>query len=130
MAARPRERVRRDWPTGLREPRPGYFTWRNPESGKELAIGRIPLAQAKRQVLEALDYLASGSPTLLERISGKDNTIAELLKQMPVSEKYNTAKSNRSLDKKINEKEVLTEMSKISANLNILISDFIKQAKF
>lgn len=103
MAARPRERVRRDWPTGLREPRPGYFTWRNPESGKELAIGRIPLAQAKRQVLEALDYLASGSPTLLERISGKDNTIAELLKKMPVSEKYNTAKSNRSLDKKINE---------------------------
>jgi len=34
------------------------------------------------------------------------------------------------LDKKINEKEVLTEMSKISANLNILISDFIKQVKF
>jgi len=54
-------------------------------------------------VLEALNYLASGSPTLLERISGKDNTIAELLKKMPVSEKYNTAKSNRSLDKKINE---------------------------
>lgn len=103
MAARPRERVRRDWPAGLREPRTGYFTWRNPETGKELAIGRVSLAQAKRQVLDALAFLASGSPSLLERITGKDNSIAELLEQMPVSPKYNTAKSNRSLDKKIRE---------------------------
>ena len=103
MAARPRERVRRDWPAGLREPRTGYFTWRNPETGKELAIGRVSLAQAKRQVLDALAFLASGSTSLLERITGKDNSISELLEQMPVSPKYNTAKSNRSLDKKIRE---------------------------
>lgn len=34
------------------------------------------------------------------------------------------------LDKRINENEVLAEMSKISANLNVLISDFIGQVKF
>lgn len=101
MAARPRERVRRDWPAGLREPRSGYYTWRNPETGKELAIGRVTLAQAKRQVLDALEFLASGSPSLLERITGKNNSVSELLEQMPLSAKYNTEKSNRSLDKKI-----------------------------
>lgn len=46
---RPRERRRRDWPTGLREPRPGYFTWRSPSSGQELAIGRVSLEQAKQE---------------------------------------------------------------------------------
>ena len=101
MNARPRDRSRRDWPTGLREPRPGYFVWRHPVSGKEFALGRISLAQAKREANEALAFVLSEKPTLLERIQGKDNTIADLLKKMPVSEVYNTAKSLRSLDKKI-----------------------------
>lgn len=101
MNARPRDRSRRDWPTGLREPRPGYFVWRHPVSGKEFALGRITLPQAKREANEALAFVLSEKPTLLERIQGKDNTIADLLQRMPVSEVYNTAKSMRSLDKKI-----------------------------
>lgn len=101
MNARPRDRSRRDWPTGLREPRPGYFVWRHPVTGKELAIGRVSLAQAKREANDALAYVLSEKPTLLERIQGRDNTVADLLDKMPVSEVYNTAKSNRSLDKKI-----------------------------
>lgn len=104
MAARPRERSRRDWPAGLREPRPGYFTWRNPETGKELAIGRVALARAKHEAREALEFVTASKPTLLERISGATNTVADLLTKMPVSEVYNTAKSLRSLDKKIAEK--------------------------
>lgn len=101
MAARPRDRSRRDWPAGLREPRPGYFVWRNPVDGKELSIGRVTLAQAKREANEALAFVLADKPTLLERIQGKDHTIADLLDKMPVSEVYNTAKSMRSLDKKI-----------------------------
>lgn len=98
---RPRDRSRRDWPPGLREPRPGYFTWRNPSSGQEMAIGRVTLAQAKREAMEANDYVLSQRPTLLERLTGSGNTVADLLDKMPVSEKTNTAKSLRSLDKKI-----------------------------
>lgn len=101
MAARPRERARRDWPAGLRERRPGYFTWVNPDTGKEMTIGRVTLAQARHQALEALDFLTAKKPTLLERITGASNTVSELLAKMPVSEVYNTAKSLRSLDKKI-----------------------------
>lgn len=103
MAARPRDRSRRDWPAGLREPRPGYFTWRNPATGKDLAIGRVSIAQAKREANEALAFVLSDKPALLERIQGKDNTISDLLDKMPASPIYNTAKSNRSLDKKIRE---------------------------
>ncbi|MGE8318325.1 MAG: tyrosine-type recombinase/integrase [Comamonas sp.] len=66
-----------------------------------MTIGRVTLAQAKREAYEALAFLQAGNPTLLERIQGKDNTIAELVAKMPVSATYNTAKSNRSLDKKI-----------------------------
>lgn len=101
MAARPRDRTRRDWPAGLRERRPGYFTWVNPDTGKEMTIGRVTLSQARHQALEALDFITAKKPTLLERISGATNTVTELLAKMPVSEVYNTAKALRSLDKKI-----------------------------
>lgn len=97
---RPRDRRRRDWPTGLREPRPGYFTWRGPD-GKEMAIGRIPLAQAKDQARQANDYLSAQKPSLLERLTGASHTMGELLEKMPEAKKDNTAKSRRSLDKKI-----------------------------
>lgn len=30
MAANVRQRTRINWPRGLREPRPGYFTWEPP----------------------------------------------------------------------------------------------------
>lgn len=101
MAARPRNRARRDWPSGLREPRPGYFTWRNPSSGQEMAIGRVSLIQARREAQAALEYVLSQRPNLLERLTGSSNTIGDLLERMAEADNPNTAKSARSLDKKI-----------------------------
>jgi hypothetical protein len=98
---RPRDRRRRDWPTGLREPRPGYYTWRNPQTGKDMVIGRVPLSQAKHEAREANEYVIAQRPTLVERLTGAGNTLAELLDKMPAADKPNTAKSLRSLDKKI-----------------------------
>jgi hypothetical protein len=98
---RPRQRARRDWPTGLREPRPGYFVWRNPATGQDMPMGRIPLAQAKQQAHAALDWLQSQQPTLLEKLTGAGSTIAQLLERMPTPPNKNTAKSWKSLDKKI-----------------------------
>lgn len=100
MAARPRDRRRRDWPTGLREPRPGYFTWRHPD-GSEMAIGRVTLADAKREAQAAIEFVTSQKPSLLERLTGAANTMGQLLDKMPAPENPNTAKSWRSLDKKI-----------------------------
>lgn len=103
MAARPRDRRRRDWPTGLREPRAGYYTWRNPATGQEMAIGRVPLAQAKQEAMAANEHVLALKPTLLERLTGSANTMAELLEKMPAAAKDNTARSRKSLDKKIRE---------------------------
>lgn len=100
---RPRDRRRRDWPQGLREPRPGYYTWRHPD-GKDMAIGRVSLEHAKQEARAANDFVASQKPSLLERLTGAANTVSELLEQMPVSSNKNTAKSSRSLDKKIRAK--------------------------
>lgn len=99
---RPRDRRRRDWPTGLREPRPGYFTWRQP-GGSEMTIGRVSLEQAKQEARAANDYVVAQKPSLLERLTGAANTVSELLERMPVSSNKNTAKTSRSLDKKIRE---------------------------
>jgi enterobacteria phage integrase len=98
---RPRDRRRRDWPSGLREPRPGYFTWRNPQTGKDMTIGRVALAHAKREAIDANEYVQAQRPSLVEQLTGAGNTIAQLLEKMPAAEKANTAKSLRSLDKKI-----------------------------
>ena len=98
---RPRDRIRRDWPTGLREPRPGYFVWRNPANGAEMALGRVTLAQAKREAQAATEYVMSLKPSLMERLTGACNTVGHLLEQMPKAAKTNTEKSQRSLDKKI-----------------------------
>jgi hypothetical protein len=100
---RPRDRRRRDWPTGLREPRPGYYTWRHP-NGKEMAIGRVSLEQAKQEARTANEFVSSQKPSLLERLTGAANTVADLLEKMPTSDNPNTAKSARSLDKKIKAK--------------------------
>lgn len=97
---RPRDRRRRDWPTGLREPRPGYYTWRHPD-GKEMAIGRVGLHQAKQEAIAANEFVMAQRPSLVERLTGAGNTMGQLLDRMPASEKSNTAKSWRSLDKKI-----------------------------
>lgn len=97
---RPRDHRRRDWPRGLREPRPGYYTWRHPD-GHEMAIGRVPLFHAKQEAIAANEYVLAQRPSLVERLNGAANTIAQLLDRMPVPENENTAKSVRSLDKKI-----------------------------
>lgn len=97
---RPRSNRRRDWPSGLREPRPGYFTWRSPD-GKEMAIGRVSLNHAKEEARQANEYVLAQKPSLLERLTGSANTIADLLDKMPSGTKGNTIRARKSLDKKI-----------------------------
>jgi hypothetical protein len=101
---RPRDRRRADWPNGLREPRPGYYTWRHPVTGTDMAIGRVTLAEAKHQAREANEFIRAQKPSLLEKLTGAANTVSQLLKEMPVPSNKNTAKSWRSLDKKVEEK--------------------------
>jgi hypothetical protein len=72
--------------------------------GKDMSIGRIPLAQAIQQANAANDYLSAQKPTLFEQLSGAGNTVAQLLLEMPAAATVNTAKSWRSLDKKIRAK--------------------------
>lgn len=38
---------RASWPTGLYESKSGYFVYRSPISGRNLAIGRVPLKEAQ-----------------------------------------------------------------------------------
>lgn len=94
---------RRDWPRGLREPRPGYYTWDKPD-GTSMAIGRVPLAVAKREAIAANAFVEQQQPSLVERLQGKAKTVADVIDAMPVPESYNTAKSTRSLDKAIRAK--------------------------
>lgn len=67
---RPRSRARRDWPEGLDETKPGYYVWRHPTTGVRHAIGRVPLADAKVQALEALMSVRgmAQAPRLVDRI--------------------------------------------------------------
>jgi len=46
--AKPRSAERAGWPLGLREPRPGYFTYRSPLTGKEVGLG-TDFESAKKQ---------------------------------------------------------------------------------
>jgi hypothetical protein len=84
MAARPRIRRRASWPANMHEPRPGYYTWRNPVDGKTHVIGRVTLAEAIHQShganLRAEQDAAK--QTLAERISAPTETVADLLKKM------------------------------------------------
>ena len=84
-------------------PRPGYYAFRHPD-GRTLAIGRVPLAHAIAEVIAANQHLASLKPTLVERLTGADHSIAQLVAKMPMPDKPNTLKSLRSLDKLIRAK--------------------------
>ena len=97
MNAAKRNAVRRGWPRGLYE-RKGWYYFREP-SGKTWPIGRVTLAQAKAEAIAANQHLAGITPSLVERMTGSGQTVAQLLEKMPVAEKANTAKSLRSLDK-------------------------------
>lgn len=85
MAARPRIRRRANWPENMHEPRPGYFTWRNPITKKTLVIGYVPVEQAIFEVLEANAKAKEITPTktLALRMDQGAETIADLLEKMP-----------------------------------------------
>lgn len=106
MAARPRSRTKRDWPKGLREPKPGYYGWENPETGKFLAIGRVTLAEAKLQALEANLHIAKAAPRarLVDKLTGAatltlEQWLEEWLERLKEKgdKAENTLKSYRSL---------------------------------
>lgn len=101
MAARPRLRKHAHFPPNLHEPRPGYYTWRNPLDGKTHVIGRVSVAQAIQEANEA-NLAAEGlqpRKTPAEQISSGSNTVAELLEKMEVPTKKNTVISRRYQDK-------------------------------
>jgi integrase len=91
---------RREWPRGLQERRPGYYTWKHPD-GRELVIGRVPLAVAKSEAIAANQHIADTKPTLVEKLTGASNTVAQLIGRMDVPANKYTAKTVRSLDRKI-----------------------------
>lgn len=101
MNAARRSLRRRDWPPYLYEPRPGYYTWRDPRTGESHALGYIPFAAARHQALQANAHIAGQAPTLLDRLTGATNTVEKLLEQMPQAAKANTIKTQRSQDKAI-----------------------------
>lgn len=98
MSPARRSLKRRDWPRGLREPRPGYYTWDHPD-GRCLVIGRVSLAVARNEAMAANQHVLASRPGLLERLVGSSNTVGDLLDSMPAPKNPNTAKSWRSLDK-------------------------------
>lgn len=101
MAARPRIRRRAHFPPNLHEPRPGYYTWRDPRDGKTYTLGRIPIEQAIYEATEANLKIAAGkqAKSLAERIGDDGSTVADLLGKMPVADNKGTAKINRQLDR-------------------------------
>lgn len=101
MSAARRSIKRRDWPRGLYEVRPGYYIWRHPTTGKNMTIGAVPFAVARNEALSANRIIMEQRPTLVDRLLGRDTTMADLLDMMPASANKNTAKANRSNDKKI-----------------------------
>uniref|UniRef100_C5CJJ9 Integrase family protein n=1 Tax=Variovorax paradoxus (strain S110) TaxID=543728 RepID=C5CJJ9_VARPS len=107
MAARPRARPRREWPTGLHESRPGYFVWFNPVAKKYVAIGRVTLADARLQAIEANLWASEqlGKARLIDRLQQKDKTVREWLKEWigELTLAENTLKSYRAKSKAINE---------------------------
>ncbi|SOY65648.1 conserved hypothetical protein [Cupriavidus phytorum] len=102
MAARPRIKKRANWPANLHEPREGYYTYRDPRSGKVHPLGRIPLAQAIFEAHEANASIVKQPKPLTERIEEADKTLADVLDKMPTDDlKPSTLKGLRSIDKRI-----------------------------
>lgn len=104
MAARPRIRKRAHFPPNLHEPRPGYYTWRNPLDGKTHVIGRVPLAQAIQEANEANAHAERALPrrSLIDRVAFGQETIRDLLAQMPDQDTaVTTQRKRRSMDKTI-----------------------------
>lgn len=87
MAARPRIRKRANWPDNLHEPRPGYYVWRDPRDGKTHVLGRVALAQAIHEAIEANVVVSQSMSrqTLTDRLKGA-RTVSDLIKRMPRDE--------------------------------------------
>lgn len=122
MAARPRSRQRRDWPAGLQESRPGYFVWFNPVTKSYVAIGRVTVAEARAQAIEANLWATqqTGKARLIDRLMERDKTVAEWLTEwiaeLEVSKKYavNTLRSYRSQIKALSEQIGAHVLSRLS----------------
>lgn len=85
MAARPRIRKRAHFPPNLHEPRPGYFTWRDPRDGKTHILGRITAAEAIFEAQQANVVVESGTArrSLADRLSTGKETVSDLIDKMP-----------------------------------------------
>lgn len=106
MAARPRIRKRAHFPPNLHEPRPGYFTWRDPRDGKTHVIGRVSTAEAIHEAIEANLVVERGAAkrSLADRVAVGQETVAYLLSIMPAEGLAATTVSKRkSMDKEIGE---------------------------
>lgn len=104
MSPRPRMRQHANWPDNLHEPRPGYYTWRDPRDGKTHIIGRVPLAAAIHEALGANLVVAKAKPTqtLAEQLTAHRETVADLIGKMPtVGLKQSTLKHRKHVDKAI-----------------------------
>lgn len=99
MNAAKRNAANRGFPRGL-YCRDGWYYWRTP-AGKTYPIGRVPLAVAKMEAIAANQHLESLKPSLIARLTGATNTIAQVLETLPISPVHNTAKTARSLDNRI-----------------------------
>lgn len=104
MAARPRIRKRAHFPPNLHEPRPGYFTWRDPRDGKTHVLGRISAAEAIHEAQQANVVVERGmiQRSLAERVAMGQKTMADLLDKMPTEGlKKTTLDARRQYDKAI-----------------------------
>jgi integrase len=81
----------------LYEPRPAYYVWRAP-SGKVYALGSIPLAHAIHQAMQANAHILAEQPSLVERMTGADHTVSDLLDKMPAPAAQKSQATYRWLD--------------------------------
>lgn len=75
MTPRQRKSINQPLRPGMRV-RDGYYSWTNPETGKEYGLGRDP-GKAIKEVIAVEIKLASKHASLVDRVSGAVNTWAE-----------------------------------------------------
>lgn len=113
----------------MHEPRPGYYTWRNPVDKKTYVIGRVPLGQAIAEVIEAnaAAVRAVEHTTLAERMQKNDRTIEILMSKMNTDGlAENTLASRRALDNIIKGK---FQGRSVDSFTTVEISDFLEEIK-
>lgn len=102
MSPARRSAKRRGWPAHLYEPRPGYYVWKHPKTGKTFTLGYVPLAHARNEALMANRLVQDEAlPSLVAMIQGETHTIADLISKMPPPPKASSAKTVRAQDKRI-----------------------------